>query len=160
VKNRIEFPLFETVLIIILLSVLAIIAFPKFENIGVEARIGALNATVLNLNTLNRLLYSRSVIKGIQDNALQETDIFDTESAGAYLVYGELRAEKEDLKLFLESDLIVYGKGHHLGEVRLYLDSYKNSGCYVEYRQAEKIILPDGQTSIQKATYKVKSSGC
>lgn len=176
-KKRIEFPLFELVLILILLSVLSIVAIPRFIGVGVEARVRALNATVLNLTLVNRLLYSRALIKGVEDNALQSTAIFadnrngdyfssaqspppPQDSIEAYLVYGELRAQEADLQRYLESDLLVYGKHNRPGVIRLYLDIYENNSCYVDYQQAVLKRLADGQHLIQKATYKVKSSGC
>lgn len=159
-KKRIEFPLFEVMVIIILLSVLAFFALPKFIGVGIEARIKSLNATVLAISSANRMLYSRALIKGVQDNALQATALLSSKDAGAYLVYGELRAEEKDLKRFLESDFIEYGRANDKGAIRLYLDSFKNEACYVEYRQAVQKVMPDGQAIIQKASYRVKSTGC
>lgn len=159
-KKRIEFPLVEMMLIIILLSILAFFALPKFVDVGIEARIKSLNATVLSISSLNRMLYSRAVIHGVQDNALQSTDALGEKDAGAYLVYGELRAQEKDLKHFLESDLVEYVATNEEGVIRLYLDSFKNDACYLEYHQATQKMMPDGQGAIQKARYRVKSTGC
>jgi len=160
VKKRIEFPLFELMLIIILLSVLIMFAFPKYESIGREARIRALKATVLNLEVVNRLLYSRAMIKGVHQNALQTTLVLGESDPNAYLVYGELRATGADLKRFLESDLIVYGQVDTENNIRLYLDRFKNNACYVNYQQADQKKSASGQVFIQKATYQVIANGC
>jgi len=159
VKKRIEFPLLELMLIIILLSVLVIVSFPKFIRIGIEARIEALNTTVMNLESVNRLLYSRALIKGLHENALQETKALGAKSAGAYLVYGELRAQEADLKRFLDSDFIEYSLIKAPDSIRLYLDSEKNDACYVDYQQAKQQVR-NGKKIIQKATYKIKNIGC
>ena len=159
-KKRIEFPLAEMMLIVILLSILAFFALPKFVDVGIEACIKSLNATVLSLSSVNRMLYSRAVIKGVQNNALQSTDSLGEKDAGAYLVYGELRAKESDLKRFLEGDLVEYAATNESGVMRLYLDSFKNDACYLEYQQATQKVMPDGQVMIQKALYRVKSTGC
>jgi len=160
VKKRIEFPLLELMLIIILLSVFVIFSFPKFVRVGVEARIEALNTTVMSLKSVNRLLYSRSLIKGVHENSLQETKTLGKKDAGAYLVYGELRAQESDLKRFLDSDFIEYSVTKTPGNIRLYLDGEKNDACYVNYQQAKQLKRLDGQTIIQKATYEIKNIGC
>jgi len=160
VKKRIEFPLLELMLIIILLSVLVIFSFPKFVQVGIEARIEALNTTVMNLQSVNRLLYSRALIKGFQNNSLQATEALGEKDAGAYLVYGELRANEADLKRFLESDFIEYATINKMGVIRLYLDSKKNDACYVDYQQAKQEKTLDGQMIIQKASYEIKDTGC
>lgn len=159
-KKRIQFPLFELVLILIFLFILAVFAIPKFVEVGIETRIRALHSTALNLAAVNRLLYSRALIKGVHENALQDTDVLGSKDAGAFLVYGELRAEKSDLQRFLESDLIQYYKGDSLGGIRLYLDRHKSSGCYVYYHQAVQKKRADGQISIKKAIYRVRTVGC
>lgn len=158
-KKRIEFPLVELLVVIILLFAIAIFALPKFMDVGTEARIKALNTTALNLGSVNRLLYSRAVIKGVQNKALQTTDIFGEKDAGAYLVYGELRAHPSDLKRFTDSGLIDYVATKQQGKIRLYLDHYQNDACYIDYYQAQQVI-EEGQQRIQKAHYKVKSTGC
>jgi len=158
-KKRIEFPLVELMLIIMLLSVLVIFSIPKFIEVGVEARIEALHTTVMNLRSVNRLLYSRASIKGVQDSALQETGTLSEKDAGAYLVYGELRAQKKDLQRFLESDFIEYVIIDRAGTIRLYLDGEKNNACYVDYQQAKQQVA-GGRTIIQKATYEIKNIGC
>ncbi|GLS90421.1 hypothetical protein GCM10007916_14880 [Psychromonas marina] len=159
-KKRIEYPLFEYVVIIILLFVVAIFALPKFIDVGIEARIKALNATVLSISSVNRMLYSRALIKGVQENALQTTDILGEKDAGAYLIYGELRAQEKDLQRFLDSDLIEYAPTNKEGVIRLYLDRFKNDACYLDYQQAAQKMMPNGRVAIQKATYRVKSTGC
>jgi len=160
VKKRIEYPLFEFVVIIILLFVLAIFALPKFIDVGIEARIKALNTTVLSISSVNRMLYSRALIKGVEDNELQKTDILSETDAGAYLIYGELRAQEKDLKRFLDSDFIEYAQTDKPGVIRLYLDRFKNDACYLDYQQATTKMLANGRIAIQKATYRVKSTGC
>lgn len=160
VKKRIEFPLFELMMIIILLGTLAIFALPKYISISVEARVQTLNATILSLSSANRLLYSRAMIKGVEVNDLQSTDILGEEEQGAYLVYGELRAQKEDLKKFLDGDLIDYSETGQPGVIRLQLRFYKSEACYIDYHQAKPIKLSNEQTVIQKASYKIKSTGC
>ena len=159
-KKRIEFPLFEAMMIIILLSVMAIIALPKFVDVGIEMRIKALNGVALNISSVNRLLYSRALIKGVQGNALQATEILGEKDADAYLVYGEIRATEEDLALFLENDSIEYSKTKRKGVIRLFLDRFKSDKCYVEYQQAKQKMMSDGKTKIIGATYKVKATGC
>lgn len=159
-KKRIEFPLFELILLIIVLLTLIIFALPKWTDIGTEARIKALNATALNIGSANRLLYSRSVIKNTNKNALQDSNILGEEEAGAYLVYGELRANESDLGLFLDGDFIDYEGTKNEGEIRLYLGGYKNNRCHIIYYQAQQITDVDGQTSIKKAHSRVKSTGC
>lgn len=159
-KKRIEFPLFELMLIIILFLVLTIFAFPKFIGVGVEARIKALNATAFSLRSVNRILYSRALIKGVHNNALQTTEMLVEKDTGSYLVYGELRAQEHDIKQFLESDLTVYVKINRSGVVRLYLDNNQNNGCYIDYQQAQQRKLQNGQSIIQKATYTVNSFDC
>ncbi|WP_022941491.1 hypothetical protein [Psychromonas hadalis] len=159
-KKRIEFPLLELILIIILLFTLAIFALPKVMDVGSEARIKTLNATALNLGSVNRLLYSRAVIKNVQNNVLQSTNILGKKEAGAYLVYGELRAQQNDLQLFLESTLFEYSEAKPQGRIHLYLGSYKNEACYINYQQARKIITEDGLNHIQRARYRIKSTGC
>lgn len=160
VKKPTEYPLFEFVVILILLFVFAIFALPKFTDVGIEARIKALNATVLSISSVNRMLYSRALIKGVEENVLQTTDIFGDKEAGAYLIYGELRAQEEDLKRFLEGEFLEYEETSGQGVIRLYLDHFKNDACYVDYQQAIQKIMPNGQLGIQKATYRVKSTGC
>jgi hypothetical protein len=128
--------------------------------VGIEARIRALDATVLNLKAINRLLYSRSLIAGIHNNALQATGVLDKNDTGAYLVYGELRAQKNDLQQFLENDSIGYSKTNRSEVLRLYLNHYKTDDCYIDYQQAQKKIMLDGKFAIQRARYTVKSVGC
>lgn len=159
-KKRIKFPLLELTLIIIFFSMLALVAIPKWIDIGTEARIQTLSTIAVNLNTVNRLLYSRSVVKSVQNNALQSTDILGKDDAGAYLVYGELRAQADDLNVFLENSFIDYSETNQAGEVRLYLNNYKNQDCYINYQQADKVIKSDGQFSIQQARYRINSKGC
>lgn len=159
-KKRIQFPLFELMLILILLFVLAIFALPKFVDVGVEARISSLNTMAKNLNAINGLLYNRAMINGVQNNALQSTDVLGGNDVGAYLVFGELRAQETDLKRYLDSEYVVYDKGDSDGGIRLYLDSYKDSGCFLYYHQAILKEAGTAQAVIQKATYKVRSVGC
>lgn len=159
-RKRIHYPLFEFMAIVIFLFLLAVFAIPKFVEVGIEARIRALHSTALNLEAVNRLLYSRAVIKGVHKNALQDTEVFGSDNAGAFLVYGELRAEKKDLQHFLDSNSIQYYKGDSLGGIRLYLDRHKSSGCYIYYHQAVRKKLENGRTSIKKAIYRVRSVGC
>lgn len=159
-KKRIEFPLIELILIIILLFILAIFSLPKFVDVGSEAHIKTLNSIALNLASVNRLLYSRAVIKNVHHNALQSTDVLGEKDAGAYLVYGELRAQKSDLKLFINSPLITYVKSKEQGKIHLYVNSDKDERCYITYQQAMKVTSIDGLVSIQKAGYIIKSTGC
>ncbi|PKF60765.1 hypothetical protein CW745_12885 [Psychromonas sp. psych-6C06] len=159
-KKRIEFPLFELIVIIILLFILAVFALPKFVGVGVEARIKTLNATALNLDAVNRILYSRAVIKGLQDEPLLKTEVLGEKDAGGYLVYGELRAQEEDLKRFLEVGLYHFSVSQSPGVLRLYLDPFKNDGCYLDYIQATKLVSVSGEAKIQKAFYRIQSTGC
>lgn len=159
-KKRIEFPLLELTLIIILFSMLALVAIPKWIDIGTEARIQTLSTIAVNLSSVNRMLYGRSVVKSVHNNALQATDILGEEDAGGYLVYGELRAQADDLKMFLNNSYISYSDTNHAGEVRLYLDNYKNEACYINYQQAKKVMKPDGQLFLQQARYRINSKGC
>ena len=160
VRKRIEFPLFELILIIILLFVLVFFGVPKFMDVGSEARIKTLNAIALNISSVNRLLYSRSVIKNVQHNNLQSTDILGKEDAGAYLVYGELRAQEEDLKQFIDNGLMTYVQGNNLHHIRLYLNNYNNERCYIDYYQAHHINALQGQGSLKRAYSRIKSTGC
>jgi Tfp pilus assembly protein FimT len=160
VKKRIQFPLFEVMMIVIMFSIMAILALPKFVDVGIEARIKTLNGVALNISSVNRLLYSRALIKGVQNKPLQATDILGEKDAGAYLVYGELRAQEDDLKLFLDNDVIQYSQTNKQGEIRLFLDSFENDKCYLDYYQAKEKLMPNGQTAIVKASYKIKRSGC
>lgn len=159
-KKRIEFPLLELTLIIILFSMLALVAIPKWMDIGTEARIQTLNTVAVNLSSVNRMLYGLSVIKSVQNNALQSTDTLGKDNTGAYLVYGELRAQADDLKLFMDNIFIDYSETNHPGEVRLYLNNYKNEACYINYQQADKVITANGQSSVQQARYRINSKGC
>jgi Tfp pilus assembly protein FimT len=160
VKKRIEFPLFELIVVIILLFVLAVFALPKFWDVGREARIKTLNAVALNLGTVNRLLYSRAVIKNVQNMALQSTDVLGGEETGVYLVYGELRAQPSDLKKYVTSPLITFSQMTKSGEVRFFLENYKNDACYISYREASLITDSDYKPSIKRAYYRIKSTGC
>ncbi|PKG39196.1 hypothetical protein [Psychromonas sp. Urea-02u-13] len=159
-RKRIEFPLFELMTIIILLFLLVLVALPKFMDIGSEARIKALNAIALNLGSVNRLLYSRAVIKNVQQNTLQSTDILGGEDVGAYLVYGELRAQKEDLKQYIGNNLIDYELEKKENNIRIYFINYKNERCYIDYNQAHQVTSPDGEKVIKKAHSRIKSTGC
>lgn len=159
-KKRIQFPLVELMLLIILLFILAIFALPKFLDVGSEARIKTLNATVLSLSSVNRMLYSRAVIKNVQNVALQSTDLLGEKDAGAYLVFGELRAQQSDLEQFINSGMIEYVKSNKQGQIRLYLGRYKNESCYIRYQQADKTVADDGQILVRKARYKIKNTGC
>ena len=159
-KKRIEFPLFELLSLIILLFVLAIFALPKFMDVGSEARIKTLNATALNLDSVNRLLYSRAVINNVQHNALQATDVLGEKDAGAHLVYGELRASIMDIRLFITSPLLGYASGVQKGKVRLYLENYRNERCYIEYYQASAENSSSVQIKIKRAYTRIQSSGC
>jgi len=160
VKKRIEFPLLELLLLIILLFVLAVFAIPKLLDVGSEARIKALNAVALNISSVNRMLYSRAVIKSVQNTPLQGTDVLGEKEAGAHLVYGELRAQQEDLEQYIGNVLFSYETTGKAGEVRLFFDNYKSEACYIVYQQASLIANPVGQDSIQKAFSRIKSIGC
>ena len=159
-KKRIEFPLVEFLLLLILLFVLAIFALPKFLDVGSEARIQALNATALNIGSVNRLLYSRAVINNVQNSALQSTDVLGANEAGAHLVYGELRAQQADLEQYINNILIAYEQPGTAGELRLFFDNYKSEACYITYYQASLETDLVGKSSIKKAFYRVKSTGC
>ena len=159
-KKRIEFPLLELTLIIMLLSMVAFVALPKWMDVGSEARIKMLNATALNISSINRLLYSRALIKNVHNSALQSSDILGEKDAGVYLVYGELRAQKIDFKKYINSALIAYAKTDKPGELRLYLENYRNEACYINYQQAYPKLNLDGKISIQKARSRIKSTGC
>lgn len=159
-KKRIEFPMVELILVLILLSVLAVFALPKMMDIGTEARIKTLNATALNISAINRLLYSRALINGIEHHAQQSTDILGEKDTGVNLVYGELRATEHDLSQYIESTLFTYSSTNKSGEVRLYFIHYHHKSCYISYRQAQKKTTIDGQTLLQNATTKITSTGC
>jgi len=158
-KKRIEFPIVELLVIIILLFVLVIFGLPKMLDVGSEARIKTLNATALNISAVNRLLYSRAVINGIQKYDLQNTDILGKD-AGVHLVYGELQANEDDLSHYIDSTLFKYSPSEKEGEIRLYFINYQNESCYITYSQAQQILTADGQASIQNATVKIKRTGC
>jgi Tfp pilus assembly protein FimT len=160
VRKRIEFPLFELMIVIILLFILAFVGLPKFMDVGSEARIKALNAIALNLSSVNRLLYSRAVIKNVQQNALQSTDILGGEDVGAYLVYGELRARQDDLKQYIGNNLIDYELEKKENNIRVYFINYKNERCYIDYSQAHQVTSADGEKLIKKARSRIKSTGC
>ncbi|MEI6898056.1 MAG: hypothetical protein V5786_11335 [Psychromonas sp.] len=159
-EKRIEFPLFELTVIIVLLLVLVVFSFPKFIEVGIEARIRALHATVLNLKAVNRLLYSRTLIAGREKSILQDAGFLDESDDGTYLVYGELRAQKNDVRHFLESDSLAYSKTKNTEILRLYLDQYKTPDCYIDYQQATGKVMLDGKYAIQRASYTVKTTGC
>jgi MSHA pilin protein MshA len=163
VKKRIEFPLFELVVIGILLFVVLIVALPKFIDVSREARIKTLNAVVQNLEAVNRLMYSRAVIKNVQNVALQHSDVLGGEVINVYLVYGELRAEPVDLMNVTISPLIILEKTKQPGEVRFYLKNYQKEGCYIDYQQAYLInnLRPDSVSPIiNRAQYHVNSINC
>jgi Tfp pilus assembly protein FimT len=160
VKKRIEFPLFELIVVIILLFVLAIFALPKFLDVGSEARIKTLNAVALNLSIVNRLLYSRAVIKNVHNVALQNSVILGGQDAHFFLVYGELRAQQIDLEKVLNSSLIKFSQTAKPGEIRFYLENYKNDACYIRYQQASINTNSDAKASIKRASYRIKSSEC
>ena len=136
-KKRIEFPLFELTVIGILLFVLLIFALPKFMDIGREARIKTLYTVAQNLDAVNRLMYSRAVIKHVQNIALQHSSTLGGEEV--YLVYGELRAQQSDLINVAISPLIYFEKTDQSGEIRFYLKNYKNEGCYTRYHSRCKV---------------------
>lgn len=159
-KKRIEFPLVELMLLIILIAAIIFFAMPRYLDIGTEARIKSLNAIALNISSVNRLLYSRSVIKNVQLQAEQSSDILGEKDAGVTLVYGELGATKKDLMPYVNSILVNYVKTDKPGAIRLYFDNYRNEACYITYQQAYPEISDDGQTHIKKARYRVKSTGC
>ena len=158
-KKRIEFPIFELLAILILLFALVIFGLPKMMDVGTEARIKTLNATALNILAINRLLYSRAIINGIQKHDLQSTDILGKD-AGAHLVYGELQAHENDLSHYIDSTLFKYSLTQKQGEIRLYFINYQNEFCYITYSQAKQTLTTNGQVSIQPATVKIKSTGC
>lgn len=159
-RKRIEFPLFELMLVVILLFFIVIFAFPKYMDVGSEARIKTLNAIALNIDAVNRLLYSRSLIKNVQRNTLQSTDVLGEKDAGAYLVYGELRSQKNDLKKFIDNELISFVQGNNLQSIRLYLSNYKNERCYIDYYQVYQVDALDKHSSIKRAYSRIKSTGC
>lgn len=159
-RKRIEFPLFELLVIIILMLVLVVFALPKFLDVGREVRINTLNTIALNLSSVNRLLYSRAVIKNIQEVALQSTDILGGQDKGVYLVYGELRAQQSDLQHYINSPLIKYSQNHQPGEIRLYLQNYKSEACYISYYEANLTSIHDSSAVVNGAYYRIKSAGC
>tara|TARA_R110001583_G_scaffold51161_2_gene159700 strand:+ start:23404 stop:23895 length:492 start_codon:yes stop_codon:yes gene_type:complete len=163
VKKRIEFPLFELTAISILLSVLLIFALPKFVDVGREARIKTLNAVAQNLDAVNRLMYSRAVIKNVQNVPLQHSAVLGGEDADVYLVYGELRAEQNDLSNIGISPLISFEKTNQSEEIRLYLKNYQNEGCYINYHQAslvDDVNTPTVSPAIKKAHYDIQHVDC
>ncbi|WP_413700841.1 hypothetical protein ACLKMH_03235 [Psychromonas sp. KJ10-10] len=91
-KKRIEFPLFEMTVIGILVFVLLIFALPKYMDVGREARIKTLNAVALNIDSVNRLMYSRATIKNLQHIPLQHSDVLAGDEVSINLVYGEIVA--------------------------------------------------------------------
>lgn len=160
-KKRIEFPLFEMTVIGILLFVLLTFALPKFVDVGREARIKTLNAVAMNIDSVNRLMYSRAIIKNLQHIALQHSDVLGGDQANVNLAYGEIAAEQSDLINVVSSTLITFEKTQQPGEIRLYLKNHRNEGCYINYQQART--LQDSNTStpmIKKASYYIQTDDC
>lgn len=67
--NQKGFTLIELVVVIVILGILAVIAAPKFINIQTDARISTLESLLGSIKSTNNLIYSKSIIEGMEDIA-------------------------------------------------------------------------------------------
>jgi MSHA pilin protein MshA len=93
------FTLIELVIVIIILGVLSATAIPKFINLQDDAREAAMNGLKSALETAVTLVYSKSVIQGVETGI---TNTLSLDSGDITVRYGYPRAVQKDLREILD----------------------------------------------------------
>jgi MSHA pilin protein MshA len=83
-KHQQGFTLIELVIVIVILGILAATAAPKFINLQVEARNGAIKAVEGAIESQVTILQAKAIVSGLESEATQVLDINGVDYALAY----------------------------------------------------------------------------
>jgi prepilin-type N-terminal cleavage/methylation domain-containing protein len=168
VKNR-GFTLIELIIVIVLVGILSIIAFPHFFNLSSDARVKVITQIKVSVKAANDLLYLKSFMSSYSVRPVSgRPDLIDIDMDhdGDFDVFG---ANKVDVRLKyhyidntdiikridISDDFLLKEEGIDFTYIGYDLDSngqVKNDNCYFKYTQAQSESVP--------AAYLVVSSGC
>ncbi len=74
-KKQHGFTLIELVVVIVILGILAVTAAPKFINLSSDANIAVLKSMGGAIKESGQLVYTKSVIQGLNDSELGDVDL-------------------------------------------------------------------------------------
>ena len=88
IKKQHGFTLIELVVVIVILGILATTAAPKFINVGSDANIAVLESVGGAIKSSGQLVYTKSVIQGVNDSALGSVDLDGDGTPDIETIYG------------------------------------------------------------------------
>ena len=107
------FTLIELIIVIVILGILSVVAAPRFMNIASDARTSAIESLTGSISSFDKLVYSKSLILGIQNNDHNSNEADQDLQGGFFLgtdfihtVYGHPWIFNENtIKNVLDSDV-------------------------------------------------------
>lgn len=144
------FTLIELVVVIVILGILAVVAYPKFMNIQGDARISTLKAAKVTIENANSIVYGKAEIFGKENgqSAVNDIETFN----------GNIVMRKENLIKAVNSDMIIVDanpKGTNTESTAIAIVTEQNQTsadkCYLEVINRK---------SSSDLVYNLETSGC
>lgn len=146
------FTLIELIVVIIILGLLAATAVPKFINLQKEARASTLKGVKGAMESASSLIYSKSVITGVENTATSGVSVG---SSTVTTAYGYPTANAAGITLALDMSTGDWASGASATGWSVWpssLGSATSAGCNVNY------VAP--RTAGARPTIRVTETGC
>lgn len=128
--------------------------------IGREARINMLKMSQLQIQSANRMLFSRATILNLQMANRLDASLLNETHQGGVLTYGEMLATKDNIRIFISLDKLFLNEELSMGKLTLYPEGLRGKNCYLAYYQPYISYNQQGEIERQSARYIMNITQC
>jgi MSHA pilin protein MshA len=159
------FTLVELVIVIVILGILAVTAAPKFLNLAGDAKEGTLTAVQASLQSANAVIYSKSILQGVQKTASANVNESGSNIA---VVYGYVAATQAAVQSVLDLDgnfTVIQGVANsnslfEEADVLIYPATSTAPTASTTAAEACVLVYTAAADATSKPTYVINGNGC